>query len=308
MLSKFRRSWALAKLCLGVLARNKKLLVFPIVSFCFWVLMIILFFAPVAFIHTGYTFFDAHHWQAIAERFTSHSTAVSRAHETVTTAEAWAFWVLIYVGAMFAATFANVAFYHEILRALRGEPVSIHSGINFALGRLPTILFWSLFAGIIGLIIRTIEERVGLIGRLVMALIGTAWSVACLFVIPVLVESDTANPVTALKRSANILVKTWGETIIGFAGLNFGSAIMMFATILVIAGCVVCGVAFQIVWLPVSVGLGWLFLLFAYAYVMGVASHIYRGALYLYAAEGQIPAGFSVPLLNDCWKHKKSKV
>lgn len=308
VLSKFQRSWALAKLCLGVLGRNKKLLVFPIVTFCFWMLILGLFIAPVVVAFAANNGHVPKFLENLPINFSyQHSANGFQTNaSTASTATAWVIWIAVYVGAMFVATFSNVAFYHEILAALREEPVSIHSGFNFALSRLPTILFWSLFAGIIGLIIRAIEERVGWIGRLVMSLFGAAWSVACIFVIPVLVESETSNPVTALKRSASILIKTWGESIIGFVGLNFGNTIMGLGTLLVIGACVAAGILLHTLWIPLSVAISWIVLLIAYSYVMGVAAHIYRGALYLYATEQQAPAGFSASHLNDCWKHKKA--
>ena len=40
-----------------------------------------------------------------------------------------------YVGAMFIATFLNVAFYNEILNALRGKPVSVLGGLGYAVTR-----------------------------------------------------------------------------------------------------------------------------------------------------------------------------
>ena len=45
--------------------------------------------------------------------------------------------------------------------------------------------------------------------------------------------------------------------------------------------------------------------LFTYSYVMSVAAHIYRGALYIFASEGQLVPGFSNDMMNDCWRRKK---
>jgi len=111
---------------------------------------------------------------------------------------------------MFIATFFNVAFYHEILAALSGQAVSIGRGLKFASTRLRSILIWTLFAGLVGLLIKTIEERLALVGRIIGRFIGVAWSIAAVFVIPVIVREDqTANPVALLKRSAGILRRTW---------------------------------------------------------------------------------------------------
>jgi len=315
-ISKFRRSWALAQICFTVLGRNKKLLVFPVVTFCFWVVMIALFFAPLAV--AGISLSRSSHPVPPSKTallnvdvtgpvamHVPDSRSGFNGNLNVAVTGRWIFWLTIYVGAMLVSTFANVAFYHEILSALRGGNVSVRNGISFALSRWKSILLWSLFAGFIGLIIRTIEEKVGFIGKIVTALLGAAWSTACVFVIPVLVESNSTNPVGALKKSATILLRTWGEAIIGFAGLRVGDAIVGFSSVFMIVVALALGAWLHTIWLPAAVVISWLLVLFAYSYVMTVASHIYRGALYLYASEGLLIQGFSADMMNDCWKRKK---
>jgi hypothetical protein len=54
----------------------------------------------------------------------------------------------------------------------------------------------------------------------------------------------------------------------------------------------------------VAVGL-WLVAMFAFGYLMSVAGHIYRGALYVYATEGVAPAPYTAELMDAAWKVKK---
>src|SRR6185503_7893410 len=67
--TKFSISWRLAKNCLGVLARNKTLLAFPIVTFFLWIVMAVLFLAPITAIHTGYNIWEAKHWESLGNDF-----------------------------------------------------------------------------------------------------------------------------------------------------------------------------------------------------------------------------------------------
>ncbi len=67
-------------------------------------------------------------------------------------------------------------------------------------------------AATIGMILRALEERMGLIGRLVMRIIGIAWAVACYFVVPVLAFEDL-TPIAAIKRSSRLFRDTWGEKV-----------------------------------------------------------------------------------------------
>jgi hypothetical protein len=94
--------------------------------------------------------------------------------------------------------------------------VSIRHGVRIACARWKSILLWSLLAGVVGLVIRALEERLSFVGRLVTGLIGFAWSVAAIFAVPILVrEESTSSPIKILTRSAETIRKTWGEALVG---------------------------------------------------------------------------------------------
>ena len=97
---------------------------------------------------------------------------------------------------------------------------------------------WSLFTGAVGLLIRAIEQRVGIVGRWIVGLIGLAWSVASVFVVPVIVvETKTTNPLRFLKTSAPLLKKTWGESLLGYLGVQFGGVLIFVGSlVLLVAG------------------------------------------------------------------------
>ena len=196
----------------------------------------------------------------------------------------------MYLVSMIFATFFNVAFYHEILAALRGEPVSIQGGLKFACTRWKAILMWSLFAGLVGLIIQQIEQRLSFVGRIVARLLGMAWSIASVFVIPSIVQDEqNTNPIQMLKNSAGILKRTWGEALIGYVGMSLASGLILLASIVLLIGALVGSVALNNYWLIGVVGVLWVLAMFVLSYLTSVASQIYKGALYLYAANGIVP-------------------
>ena len=47
------------------MGQNKELLVFPIVTFLFTLLIVLFFLVPVTLRPTGYSYISAEHWQAI---------------------------------------------------------------------------------------------------------------------------------------------------------------------------------------------------------------------------------------------------
>jgi hypothetical protein len=307
-MSKFQRSWLLFKSSLSIIARNKQLLVFPIVIFSLTIVIVLFFVAPVALRPTGHSYLQAEHWQAISHSlFTQSDDAAGQqsSHMDYTPA-AIAYLVFLYFVSMFVATFFNVAFYNEILAALSGQPVSISRGLKFAGTRLKAILMWTLFAGLVGLIIKAMEQKLDFVGRIIARLIGVTWSIASVFVIPIIVrEAQSGNPVNMLKKSASVLKRTWGEALIGYVGLTFANALIMVGSLVLLLGALFASVALNNYWLIAVTGVLWLVAIFAWAYVTSVASQIYKGALYLYAAEGLIPEPYSREMFDMAWKFKK---
>src|SRR5262245_19067372 len=157
-MNKIQRSWMLVKSYLAVIGQNKLHLVFPRVVFVCTIAFVLFFVAPAVLRPTSHPYFSAEHWQAIVNSlFQKTAEAGGNGGKVVFTPGAAAYFVFLYFVTMFVATFFNVAFYHEILVALRGQAVSITRGLRFAFTKLGSILMWTLFAGIVGLIIKAIE-------------------------------------------------------------------------------------------------------------------------------------------------------
>ena len=283
-MGKFKTSWSLFKSSLSVIAKNKILLVFPVVEFISILIIGILFLSPIFLWDSGHSITDVQHWEALGKHFgelVENEKAGGAITVETLTGKNWFVWFAVfYFISMFVATFFNVAFYNEIIKGLNGKRVSFFRGITAAFLKIKLIMVWSLFAGIVGMVIRTIEERLGFVGRWIMGLIGLAWSVASIFIIPVIIrEEKSANPVKLLKTSAVMLKRTWGETIIGYAGISGFYLLILFISLpLLIAVCYImgntiphiAGVIFVLICLYI------IFMLIL-AYLSGVANHVLSG-------------------------------
>ena len=175
---------------------------------------------------------------------------------------------------------------------------------------------WSLFAGLVGYVIQAIEQRVGILGRFITGLIGFAWSVACIFIIPTLVrDTETANPLKLLRHSTGTLKRSWGELVIGFIGVELMSfvavmAIIVFGVLALVFPVVMIhrGSHIHHLWaIPVVEG-GLLLFGFLFAtlisWISRLVNSVYRCALYIYATEGVVPGAFDKELLDSVWKVK----
>jgi hypothetical protein len=338
MKAKFQQSWQLFKASITVTLQNRKLLLFPVVTLFLTVLIAVFFLSamalPAVLYHTGYHLDQKEHWVALKEHYLAAPASrpesrnpgagAAAALNTLVTGrpaatdksghtDAAPFFIVrslcllvMYFASMFLATFFNVAYYSEIISALNGKGVSLRRGFGVARSRLPSIFAWSLLAGAVGWLIRTIEQRLPFAARIVTGFIGMAWSIAAVFAIPVIIqEQPMRNPLKILQQSAMTLKRTWGEGLIGYLGFSAGGMVIFACSLapLLMAGAL--ALLFKSVWLIVIAGAIWLLGLFLIAYVSGVASHVYQCALYLYAAEGVVPEPYSQDLLDMAWKVKK---
>ena len=306
-MGRIRRSGLILKASFSVLRGNKKLLLFPAVTGACLV-VVAAFFIGALFVASIASQPTGHPLQFVGE-FLSLSGVPMGTNTSDSHIRNWGTVCLafLYFVSMFLATFFNVAFYEEIIHALNGQSVSITRGMRFALGRLKPILCWSLLAGIVGYVIRTLAERMSFVGRWIMSLVGIAWSISCVFVIPAIIrEPVTANPIRYLRSSALNIRRTWGEFLVGYLGVQFGWILPMLLAVPALAVSIWLGLAHNNPGIPiVSIWGVWLTILLGCFYIAGVAEKIYVCALYIYATEGVIPANFDEESMKTAWKVKK---
>jgi hypothetical protein len=213
----------------------------------------------------------------------------------------------LYLAVMFTGTFINVAYCHEIMAALSGEPVSIRRGLAFACRRLPAILAWSVTAWTVGLVIRA-AERNGWIGGILARYLGVAWSVASIFVIPVMLRESSPNPLVLLRASATTLKHSWSEGVIGYGGLFAGILLPLFAWVLAVG--LAMGVAAwfgsgALVLAAIAVGvLGLVTAMFLFA----ISKSVFHCALYIYATEGVVPGPFTTDQMDPSWRVRAANI
>jgi len=246
-----------------------------------YIVVMLFFVAPLLVWNTGHSWLEAEHWEALGGLFVRiHAAGGNSEHGTAYTPLAYGYAIAIYLVSMFLATFSNVAFYHEILQALNGNAVSIRRGFRLAITKWRAILAWSLLSGLVGILIRTIEERLSFVARWMVGLIGMAWSVASVFAIPVIIrDAKASNPLHCLKSSALMLKRTWGETAIGYLGLQTGSLILLIGSLVLLGCATAVSVMLDNYWIIASVALLWLLTMLVVGYfedLLGSAPEDYR--------------------------------
>lgn len=283
-MGKFSRTWELVKQSFVILRSDKQLMLFPVLSAASCLLV-------TAVIATGGSLLIMPAMASAAangQPFHPHQSPLFLLGMFT-----------MYVANYFVIVFFNVALVGVANSRLMGGNWTFRDGMELAWARKGTILQWALVAATVGMILRTLEERLGLIGRLVMRMIGLAWALACYFVVPVLAFEDL-TPIAAIKRSSKLFRDTWGEKVIG--GLSFS----LVSLVLMLPGF---GLWFVAIILGGIKGLLAGFALLALYVVMlsvmmSAVQGIFNAALYRYACFQQVPPAFDAGLIKSIWTTK----
>jgi hypothetical protein len=202
--------------------------------------------------------------------------------------------------------FFNTALVCCALIRFNGGNPTLGDGLNAAVARLPQIAGWVLLTATVGTILRQIEERVPLVGKIAVSLIGMAWAVVTFMVVPVL-AAEKLGPFAAVKRSASLLRKTWGESLAGQVSL---SAVQFVFMLPVIVGLLIAGFvsgSTGSIWPIVIVGVVAVPFVILLAITFSTLQQIFLAAVYQYAAQGTVPDGFSQDLIESAFKPKEQK-
>jgi hypothetical protein len=171
-----------------------------------------------------------------------------------------------------------------LIRLGGGDP-TVSDGLSIAASRMGSILGYAAIAATVGMVLRAISERSGFLGRIVVGLMGMAWTLATYLAVPVLVTKNV-GPIDAVKESAALFKRTWGEQVVGNFGMGWAMSLVSLAWIAVSVG--VGYVAAQVAPAAVLavVGIGVLGLVFI-GLLSSALKGIYTAALYRYASTGE---------------------
>jgi ABC-type multidrug transport system fused ATPase/permease subunit len=280
MFERIRNSWELIKASAAVLRADKELIVFPIVS-TIGVLVVMASFA-VPMLLAG--FFDA----LLAGKSQVFGFVVG-----------FAFYIVQY----FVIIFANSALVGAAMIRLRGGDPTVGDGFRIAMQHVVSILGYALISATVGMILRWLSERGKTLGRIVSSILGLAWNLATYLVVPVLVV-EGVGPLEAIKRSANLLKKTWGEQIVGnfSIGLVFGLVIVLVIIVSVPIFVLVASTGSAAIIVPAA--LVFVLVLVFLGLINSTLNGIYIAAVYRYAAEGEASGFFSEEMVREAFRLK----
>lgn len=280
MLERFSRSWGLIKASAGVLSKDKELLVFPLLSAVCTLIVAAAFVLPA--FGMG---------------------ALDGLREGGMSPTAYVFAFLFYLVQYFVIFFFNSALVGAAMIRLEGGDPTLRDGLRIASSKALPILGYAAIAATVGMLLRAVQERAGFLGRLVAGFLGVAWTLASFLVVPVLVTRNV-GPIDAVKESALLLKKTWGENLIGQGGVGLVFGLVFFGLIIVGGGAIIAAATTGNGMLIGLVVAGVIIALLLAALVQAALSGIYSAALYRYAAGAGDSEGFDAQLLGQAFRPK----
>ena len=267
-MERIKRSWELLKASWNVLKQDKELILFPIIS------SIIMFFVTLTFLVP---------------------TLVGNILDTIAIEGFPIFGYLVlflfYLVQYTVVYFNSTALVGAAMIRLRGGDPKVKDGFAIAWKHLLPILGWAVVSATVGLILNMLSSNSKNKGRspksFIASLLGAAWNVLTFLVVPVLAV-EGLGPFAAIKRSWELLKRSWGEQISGKLSIGLIFFLIGFGGGILLVGAAV-GLSIWLESVIPAIVFGVLLFLFIVilSLLNSTLSSIFSAAVYAYAAEGQ---------------------
>ncbi|MEW6555591.1 MAG: DUF6159 family protein [Actinomycetota bacterium] len=275
MAGTFNRSMQIFRESLGVLKRDKELMLFPAISALVMLVLTASFFVPIVLI----------------------SGAVDGEFES--NALYYVLLFLSYLVGYFVVIFFNTGLIACVQIRLSGGDPKFSDGMRYATGNMGKIAGWALISATVGMVLQMIRERAGIFGRLAAGLLGMAWNLITFFVIPVMIFED-AGVIDSIKKSGALFKRTWGENVVLRFSLSLIIVVAGMVGIVPIFLAVLTESAVVVIAVVAVVLLYW----FALGIVGSALNGIFATALYNYATTGTVPPAFSREVVAGAFEQK----
>lgn len=204
---------------------------------------------------------------------------------------------LFYFFAYFIGIFFNAAVVGAATIRLEGGDPTVRDGLRLAWAKFDKIFGWAAIAATVGIILRSLEERAGFLGRIAIALIGVAWSAITFFVVPVLLY-EPVGVFESIKRSVSIFKERWGEQFTG--NISIGLAVGILTIPIILVAVAVAAIFHPLVGIILGIA-GVAVLSTAGAAMTG----IFNAALYRFATTGKASGAFTEADLSGAFAPRK---
>ncbi|MFN8422037.1 MAG: DUF6159 family protein [Anaerolineae bacterium] len=281
-MQRLSNSWRLVKASAAVLRADAELLVFPVVSSVAALIVAASFFVPAWL--TGFG-------QQVMERNADRGIG------------GYVFLFAFYFVQYVVIFYFNAALVGAAMIRLDGGNPTVADGFRVANAHVANLLGYAAMAATVGVALKALADRGGRAGQTVSRFGGLGWTIATALVVPVLV-AEGVGPVDAVKRSAALLKRTWGEQLAGGLGMGFVFGLAFLVTIPIGVVAIVLAAATESAALIVGVVVIFVLALVLIGLVQGALQGIYTAAVYRYAEGKDVGGYFPTELVAAAYRAK----
>lgn len=271
-----RKSWA-------VLRENRYLMAFPVLGF-------VIGLVPVAILGVPAMYFFAtnHNWIGVG------------------------FAIVLVFAAQAVGTFLQGGLVAAVDTELDGRDSSVGQGMAVAFQHTGKLIAWSAILTVVSVLISLVRGNgqgnvVGVLLRnVVAAAADVMWQLITFFVVPFIILEDE-SPIQAIKSSSSLFKRKWGTQLAG--GVRIGGLIVL---ILILPAIALLVIGFLLIFMGSTASLaagiplallGFLVLLVGIV-ISSAMRTVFSVALYRYAKDGVVSAGFSEQELQSAVRVK----
>jgi hypothetical protein len=282
MFTRISQTWEIMKASWDVLRQDKSLILFPLFSGISCIIVMASFCVPLFKFHPGPVQTDS-----------------DRVNNIIFYVILFGFYFVNY----FVITFFNTGIIACAISRLAGGNPRLSDGFMAALRRIHLIIAWALVCATVGLALKMIAERSKLVGKIVVAILGGAWSILTFLAIPVIIF-EGKGPFATIKESTRLLSETWGTRLVANFGFGMIFILLALPALILTPVAIVFAAPLHsalIILLILGCAVTYFILL---ALVQSALYSIFQAAVYVYTqnallALGQDSCGFPIELVRD---------
>lgn len=279
-IGRFKASKLIAKSSWNLLKQDSEMLWFPVLSAFVSLIVLGLLGAFIFLVTLG----------GNLDNLEQGSAQVSSAVDLV-------FAFLTYFLTVFVTIFFQAGIITIVRGRLSGQNLTFGDGLKSSFSKIGKIAQWAVVAATVGIILRMISERSGWLGKIMVAIMGAAWSILIFFIAPILVAEDLGVK-ESLKKSAGTIRRVWGETVI----INVGVG-LFFSLLFLLGLAVFIATLFTmqaVIIIPAAILL--VVFLVGLVVISSTLDVVFKTVLYEYASSGKVPQGFDPEVFRVAFK------
>lgn len=266
-------AWRIAKASWAVLAKDRELAVIPVVA------GVGSLFAFAALAGPGYLLLGG-------------SDAVETSNVAL-----WLVVAAATVAATWVSAIGQAAVVAGAGQRMDGSDPTLTTAYATARTRIGRLLGWAALATVVSMVLDQIEQRLGVLGRVVSWIGGVAFAVMSFLALPVIVFEDV-GAIEAFKRSSRMLKGTWGEQVTFSFGLGLLGFVAALPAVVVGVGLAATGIL-PLVVLGVAAAVVWVVLVVA---ITSALSAVFKTALYRWAKGLPVDPAFDADELSGAFR------